>query len=160
MSNDLYIQLPNDFEEQYLKYKAALLGEEIKPVKTEIFQEADKKYSDLKEPIMIKTLGIEISDYYISKGNEKREINATDKWLIYFLYYKFTKNKDECFRPERLVAEMEAELGKKTEKYIENRIGEINKLVKELIVKGRTNIGKFIKHEKGRGYHLNPKIVI
>ena len=119
-----------------------------------------KKYSDIKEPIKIKTLGIEIRGNHIFKGSQKERINDTDKCLIYFLYYKFTANKDECFKPDRLVLEIGPDVGKKSEGYIENRIGFVNKAVRELIIKSKTSIGFFIKSEWGRGYHLNPKIVI
>ncbi|MBA3733377.1 hypothetical protein H0W91_03305 [Patescibacteria group bacterium] len=119
-----------------------------------------KKYSDVQEPIKIKTLGIEIRGNYIFKGHKKSRINETDRCLIYFLYYKYLENKDECFEPSRLLAELKSEKVKKSEGYIKNRIVIINKTIKELIVRGKTNIRSFIKHEQGRGYHLNPKILI
>lgn len=119
---------------------------------------SNKKYSDASEDIFLKTLGIKIKGNYIIKGKEKREINVTDKALIYFLYYKSIINEDGCFSLDDLSKE---ESINKSKKYIRNRITILNKLVKEIITKElRTTIPNFIKKEpKKRGYHLNPKII-
>jgi len=117
---------------------------------------------NIREEISLKTLNIKIQGCFMSKGKDKpkKVFNSTDEALIYFLYLKSVENKNECFQANCLVVEIEREMGKKTEEYIKNRIVLINKFVKELIVKGKTNIDNFIKYERGRGYHINPKILI
>jgi len=152
--NDLFLWFPEDFEVKYLAYKAKFIdSEKLNTNTTEL-----KKYSSIKEPIKISSLGVEICGNYIKKGDDKFRLNNTDRWLIYFLYYKSIENIDECFSLNRLTKEMESEMGIKKEVYIRNRISSINKGLKRLIVKGKTNIGDIVKNERGRGYHLNPKV--
>ena len=118
----------------------------------------NNKYSTANEDILLKTLGIKIKGDYITRGAVKKEINATDKTLIYFLYYKSIKNNDECCTLDDLSKEKSIN---KSKRYISNRISIINKLIKEIITKElNAKIPKFIKTEpKKRGYHLNPKII-
>jgi hypothetical protein len=167
--NELWITLPNNFRKLFERYKASselekaeqLVSHQKADQTTEKSQEkiAIPKYSDVKEPIKLKSLDIEIRGNEMSKGTQKSQLNPTDRWLVYFLYYKFLANKDECFTLGRFASEMKAETGEKTEVYIKNRITEINKALRELIVKGKTSIPSFIKHESRRGYHLNPKLL-
>jgi len=163
MSSILTIQFPEDFEERYRKYRASL---EIDNEDTAISdQKVDdvvpaKKYHAVKEPFKIKGLAIEISDKLMIKGDRHFQINHTEKILIYFLYFKYTENGDECFGLDRLIAEPGFDGKKKSEGYIKNAISRINKGVKQLVVNGKTNIGDFIKNEPGRGYHLNPKLML
>ncbi len=161
---ELEIQFPEDFEERYNAYKVNLLGQtnnKLKASPTIYYEESNtKKYQGVKEVIDIKTLSIKIHDYSISRRGIKKKINSTDKFLIFFLYYKYIENKDECFKIAQLVLEMETEIGRKTPRYIKNRIGLINKIIRELVVKGKTNIGDFIKNKRERGYHLNHKILV
>lgn len=121
---------------------------------------AINKYSTATEPILIKSLGIEISGNYIWKDSKRARFNETDKCLIYFLYFKFKGNKDECFSSARLVSEIEPDVGRKSERYIKNRVTEINQKIRRLVTTGKTSIGPFIKNESRRGYHLNPKFKI
>jgi len=158
MFNDLYIQLPKDFEERYRKYKASLLGEKTEPVETAVFKEADKKYSDVTEDIEIRNLDVKIQgDYIIFKKEKSTKMNPTDRKLIDFLNYRSLEDKQSCISPEALTREV-----KKTEGYIKNRIVHINKEIKRLINPSgnKTNIDEFIKYESGRGYRLNPRFVI
>ncbi len=156
MLNDLYIQLPEDFEEQYVKYKAVLLDGKTEPVEKEIPTEVDKKYASVKEDITLKTLGIEIKGNYVSKGKGGFKINPTDRQLIDFLHYRFSEEKNWCSEIDVL----EKELGK-AKGTLKNRIGYINNEIRK-IVSGdqKTNIDDFIKYESGRGYHLNSRFVI
>jgi hypothetical protein len=116
------------------------------------------KYSDTKEDILLKTLGIKIKDNFIIRGNQEKKINITDKSIVYFLYYKLLKNEEECFTLDDLSKE---ESIKKSVGYIRNRITVLNKIIIEIITKeSKTAIPNFIKKEpKKRGYHLNPKIL-
>lgn len=158
MFNDLYIQLPKNFEEQYLKYKAALLGEETKPVETVIVKEAEKKYPVVKEDIEIKNLDVKIQgDYIFFKKGKSAKMNPTDRRLIDFLNYRSHEDKQYCSSPESLARE-----AGKAEGYIKNRIVHINKEFKKLINPSgnKTNIDELIKYESGRGYRLNPRFVI
>src|ERR1035437_10350061 len=101
--NYLKIQFPEDFDARYNAYKAKLLGSTVS-----IPQLSSKKYSDVKEPIGLKSLGLKISDrciHKVSNKNEKAKINNTEKCLIYFLYYKAIDNIDECFQVDQLVSE-------------------------------------------------------
>ena len=93
-------------------------------------------------------------------GQEGQEvkINNTEKCLVYFLYYKFLNNNEECFSIDRLVLEIKPDGKGKSEGYIKNAITEINKKVKGLVTKNKTNMVPFIKRETNRGYHLNPKL--
>lgn len=116
---------------------------------------ANKKYSDANESISLKTLGITIKGNYITKGSKKEKINPTDKAIIYFLYYKSLNNLDECSSLSDLSKAKEIE---KSERYIKNRITNINCIIPKIInSKLKLRIGKFIKNERGRGYRLSPK---
>jgi len=121
-------------------------------------KDINNKYSEANEDILLKTLGLKIKGNYLIRGKIKKEINSTDKALIYFLFYKSIKNEDECFTADDLSSEKSIN---KTNRYIKNRISIINKSIKEIITKELyTKIPKFIKTEpKKRGYHLNPKII-
>jgi hypothetical protein len=116
-----------------------------------------EKTSDINEEIKLQSLGISIKDNYMTKSSKKKKLNPTDKALVYFLYYELKNNKeDRCFELDVL-----AEKLKTTEGNIKNRISVINTEVKNLVSGGqKTNIYDFIKYERGRGYHLNPKILI
>jgi hypothetical protein len=124
---------------------------------TKIKLKGAEKYRNGNEDISLKPLGIIIKGNHILKGDEKKKINVTDKALIYFLYYKSLNNSEECVSLKDLSTSIEIN---KAEGYIRNRIIEINKLVRQIISKNvKVRIGKFIKKELGRGYHLNPKIL-
>lgn len=115
------------------------------------------KYSNTKEDINLKTLGIIIKGDFIIRGKIKENLNPTDKKLIYHLYYKSLENKDECFSISDLSKDKKLDV---SEKYLKNRITTINRQIKKIINKElRLRIPKFIKKEGGRGYHLNPKIL-
>ncbi len=162
MSSILRIQFTKDFESKYLAYKAGILADDqgfVLDKNAPIPLPLIKKYSDVQESIHLKTLGIEIGGRYITKGTQKAKINSTDRCLIYFLYFKYMDNSDECFALDRLVSEPNFDGKKKDDGYIKNRIAHINKVVRELVVKGKTNIGDFIKYETDRGYHLNQKFL-
>lgn len=121
-------------------------------------EEKSKKYSNANEDILLKTLGIKIKGNYVLRGEEKREVNPTDKALIYFLYFKSIKNADECFSLKDLSKAKEI---KQSERYIKNRITYINQTVKKIISQSlKLKISRFIKNESRRGYHLNPKILL
>ena len=90
----------------------------------------DKKYSEADEDILLTLLGIRIKGDYIIRGKDKAEINPTDKDLIYYLFYKSLKNEEECFTLKDLA---EAKEIKKSERYIKNRITEVNQKVKKII---------------------------
>lgn len=117
----------------------------------------NKKYSETNEDILLETLGINIKGDCIWRGKEKTKINATDKALIYYLFYKSIKNEEECFTLKDL---SEAKDIKKSKGYIENRIIVINKVIKKMVSREvDARIPKFIIKEKNkRGYQLNPKI--
>lgn len=119
----------------------------------------DKKYSEADEDILLKTIGIKIKGDYIIRGNNKTKINSTDKALIYYLFYKSVKNEEECFTLKDLAAAKEI---KKSERYIKNRITEINRSIKKIISNEKNlKIKRFIiKENNKRGYHLNPKILL
>src|SRR3989344_154165 len=118
----------------------------------------DKKYSSANEDILLKTLGVKIKGNYIIRGKDKEKINPTDKALIYFLYFKSTKNSDECFSLKDL---SEAKEIRQTERYIKNRIADVNKSIRRIIAPNlRLKIGRFVKSERKRGYHLNPRILL
>lgn len=121
-------------------------------------EEERKKYYDANEDIFLKTLGIKIKGNYIIRGQDKKKINPTDKSLIYFLYFKL-KNADECFSLKDL---SETEEIKRSERYIKNRITIINQSIRKIIspILKKLKIGRFIKNELGRGYHLNPRILL
>lgn len=155
---ELQIQFPEDFEELYKKYKASIEGRiQESPLDGEPLtpSPSNTDYSETEEPVVIRTLGIEIRGDEAKKGGNKFMLNPTDKLLVYYLYYKFTKNRDECFKLDRLASEINPKGEKKDEGYIKNRIAEINKGIKMLVTPGRTSIGSFIKLETSRGYHLN-----
>jgi hypothetical protein len=120
--------------------------------------ENDKKYSDAKEDILLETLGIKIKGNLILRGGEEEKINATDKSLIYYLFYKSLKNEDECFTLKDLSIAKDI---KKDKKYIGNRISVINTLIKKIVSREvEARIPKFIvKENNKRGYRLNPKII-
>ncbi len=161
MSSILEIQFPKDFESKYLAYKASILGntQETAVEDAPRAPTPPKSYTGVQEPIHLKALGIEISGRYITKGANKTRINSTERSLIYFLYYKYLENSDECFTRSRLASEPEFEDGAKAEGYIKNSIANINKIVRELVVKGKTSLGDFIKYESDRGYRLNSKFM-
>lgn len=121
-------------------------------------EEESKKYYDANEDIFLKTLKLKIKGNYILRGEKMEEINPTDKALIYFLYFKSIKNADECFSIKDLSV---AEEIKQSERYIKNRITVINQSIKRMLYPNlKLKIGRFIKNERGRGYHLNPKILL
>lgn len=115
-----------------------------------------KKYSDIKEPIEIGTLGIIIKkDSIQKKGKESIPLNDTDNALVYLLYFNAQKNNDDSFLLEDIATELEVSV-----EYVRNRITYINKSIAEIISKTvRVKIGKFITKKKGYGYYLNPRIL-
>ena len=115
------------------------------------------KYTDIKEDIELKTLDMKIQGNFITyKKQKSKKINSTDKQLINFLYLRFTEDKQLCFKKETLAEQFGTSAGN-----IKNRISFINQEIRKLIVKGKTNIDDFIKHEGvRRGYHLNPRFMI
>jgi hypothetical protein len=141
-----------------------------------------KRYADTSEPIKLPTLGIEIRGGLASKNGKEFKLNPTDKALVYSLYYRFLKNRDECSQLGKLASEISSDENKSpTEEYLENRITIINKEIKKLVTgdvtniknkitvtnnkgvkrlvtRDATNIPVLIKHEKRRGYHLNSKL--
>ncbi len=119
------------------------------------------KDSVSEEIIEIRSLGIIICGGQMTKGNKQASLNSTDQKLVYFLYYRALNNADECFTLARL-AEATAVKGKqRTEDYISNRIVEVNKKIKNLVISGKSSVPNFIKREPGkRGYHLNPKYLL
>lgn len=128
--------------------------------KTETEIKREKKYSEVNEDILLKTLGIKIKGDYIIRGRDEAEINPTDKALIYYLYYKSIQNEEECFTLKDLAVAKEI---KRSERYIKNRITEINRSIKKILKSKEKNhkIKKFIiKENNKRGYHLNPKILL
>jgi hypothetical protein len=131
-----------------------LLGHHQSETKT---TKETKKYPDVNETISIGTLGIIIGADYIMKGKEKIPINPTDRSLIEYLQYRFKEEKERCTALDIL-----AKVTGNTEEYVANRISSINKIIRDLVLKGKTksNIGDFIKNERKRGYHLNPQFVI
>jgi hypothetical protein len=114
------------------------------------------KYSNADEDIPLTSIGIRIKNNLIIRGNKKIKINPTDRALIYHLYYKSRSNKEECCSLKDL-----SEVTGKAEGYIKNRITNINRLIKEIILKGvQSKIVRFIVNGKNkRGYHLNPRII-
>ncbi|MCX6757611.1 MAG: hypothetical protein NTZ44_01890 [Candidatus Nomurabacteria bacterium] len=114
------------------------------------------KEVEMTEEIDLRTLDIKIQgNYLVYKKKKSQKINNTDKQIIHFLYYKYMKDKDYCFKKEILAKEFATSMGN-----IKNRISSINNEIKKLIVKGKTSIDDFIKNEPKRGYHLNPRFMI
>lgn len=158
-SNELS-SLLEDMENKYNAFRKLVEEYSLKDDKdkVKIKEQESKKYSNANEDILLKTLGIKIKGDYILRGDSKKEINPTDKALIYFLYFKLIKNADECFSIKDLSKEEEI---KKSERYIKNRITFINQSIREIISKQlKLRIGRFIKNERKRGYRLNPKILL
>jgi len=116
-----------------------------------------KKYSNTNEEITLRTYGIKINGDCISKGElkNKKVFNAAEKALIYFLYFKFRNNKEECFKMEALEKEINYPKG-----YLKNRITNIHKILGKAVSKDRPVKITFIKNEPRRGYHLNPKLFV
>lgn len=166
MSSILTIQFPEDFEERYKKYKASIeTGNSGSLTSSQMDEEPQttfslpNKYSGVKEPIEIGTLGIKINDNWVTKGGNRFKLNPTDRWLVYFLYYKFLKNSEECFGLDRLASEIASDWEEKAIGTIKNSISSINTHIKKLVTKGTASLSEdFIKLEDERGYHLNPKI--
>lgn len=158
-ANELSILL-EDTEKKYNVFRKSiegyLLKDDTDKIKTK--EQESKKYSDANEDILLKLLNIKIKGNYIIRGNDKEEINPTDKALIYFLYFKSMKNVDECFSLGDL--SKTKEIGQ-SERYIKNRIADVNKSIRRIIAPNlRVKIGRFIKNERKRGYHLNPRILL
>ena len=137
--------------EAYLRY---LDGDKIE---TEI--KDDKKYSEANEDILLKLLGIKIKGSYIIRGQNKAKINPTEKAILYYLFFKSTKNEEECFTLKDLA---EAKEIQRAERYIKNSITNINQSIKKIISQEKNlKIKRFIvKENNKRGYHLNPKILL
>ncbi len=121
---------------------------------------ASGKYSD--EPIPLKAINVEIrgNDIYRRGVKMNATLTDTDRRLVYFLYFKYRSNRNHCSTPEQLMTEPFDEGDDLAEGYVANRIVEVNKAVKQVLgIKGRTSIQSLIRHERGRGYHLNPKVM-
>ena len=113
-------------------------------------------YSGITESIILSTLGVEIVGDRISRGKEKVDLNPADRALVYFLFYKYRNNPDECFKIGKIAEEL-----KKSEGYIKNRIVYINGGVKKMVPNEKTSVPDFIKNGRSRrGYHLNPRLMI
>ena len=155
-----YIELRNQLEElldntknNYDSFRKKI---EKSSLKNNNDKRTDKKSSNTSESIFLKTLEIEIKGNYIIRGKKKTKINPTDKAIIYTLYFRSLKNSDECCSLNDLSRSKDIN---KSEKYIKNRITSINQTIPKIINPNiKLRIGKFIKNERGRGYHLNPKI--
>jgi hypothetical protein len=150
-----------DTEDEYEIFRKSietyLLENNAAGTKT-IDEGTSKKYSNANEDILLKTLGITIKGNYIFRGKAKTKINVTDKALMYFLYFKALKNPDECFTLKDLSTSKD--IGK-SERYIKNRITIINASIEGIISKDlKLKIGKLIKREGARGYHLDPRILL
>lgn len=128
--------------------------DKITKEKTEI-----KGIDNSSEEIYLKTLGIKIKGDCIAKGtmNLKKVFNPTEKALIYFLFFRFLKNKDECFTTASLAKEL-----KKSEGYIKNSLTDIYKIIRKTMSQVNTSIKwePLIKNESRRGYHLNPRLFL
>jgi hypothetical protein len=116
----------------------------------------NKKFPDLDEPLTIKRLGIRIEGKCVFFKNKEKKINSTDSALIKYLHYRFEDDERQCVGIDVLARDL-----MKTEEYLANRISAINIMIKDLILDGRkkTTLDDFIKNERGRGYHLNPRFV-
>ena len=114
-------------------------------------------YSNANEEIILKTIDVKIAGNRIARkdSQNKKAFNPAEKELIYFLYFQFKNNADECFTLETL----EKELNYPRE-YLKNRITNIHKIIGKTISKDKPIKITLIKHELGRGYHLNSKLFI
>jgi hypothetical protein len=85
-----------------------------------------KNYSGAEEPITLKPFGIIIRGKYASRGGQKFPLNPVDRQLVYFLYYKFIENRNECFKPDRIALDMDFGGKRKSGGYLKNRISNIS----------------------------------
>ncbi|MFA5778193.1 MAG: hypothetical protein WC870_01750 [Candidatus Paceibacterota bacterium] len=146
-------------------YLADFVGEKNPLVEDLNLNKTSKEKTEIKgidnssEEIYLKTLGIKIKGDCIAKGtmNLKKVFNPTEKALIYFLFFRFLKNKDECFTIDSLAKEL-----KKSEAYIKNSLTNIYKIIRKTMSQANTSIKwePLIKNEPRRGYHLNPRLFI
>lgn len=110
-------------------------------------------FSNIKEEIKLKNCGgIKINGKYISSHtrNSKKVFNSTEESFIYFLFNK----PGQCFDIKILANELKTSSG-----YLKNRITNIHKILGTTISEKTPPKVEFIKNEKGRGYHLNIKIL-
>lgn len=108
------------------------------------------------EEIRLKSLGIKIrGDEILRNDILKEKLNLTDQKLLYFLYYRFLDNPDECFKVNKIAQEIKKKAGN-----IKNRITMINKKIGNIIYPNKNKGIIFIKNESNRGYHLNPTYMI
>lgn len=115
-----------------------------------------KMYSDNREEIILRTLGIKIKGncIFVKKlVNNKKVFDPTEEALIYFLYFKFLKNKEECFSIQTLAKEL-----KTSEGHLKNRMTNIHKIIRKTISENRAIRDNLIKNTFGRGYRLNPRL--
>ena len=114
-------------------------------------------HSNTNEEIILKTIDVKITGNRIARkdSQNKKAFNPAEKELIYFLYFKFKNNADECFTLEILEKELDY-----PKEYLKNRITNIHKVIGKTISKDKPIKITFIKHELGRGYHLNPQLFI
>jgi hypothetical protein len=127
------------------------LNDFLNQVKAIKKQEVPKK---INEAIRIPTLGIIFNGVTMTKGSIKKMIMPTDVAILKFLYQQHLEDSDECFSTTTIAEKCESTPG-----YIKNRISELNKIVMKITKESQISyVGSFIKNEKVRGYHLNPKL--
>lgn len=107
------------------------------------------------EEIILTILNIRIKGNRISNSASKlkKVFNPTEENIIYFLYYKFLGNPNECFKIPQIAKEFEVSEGN-----TKNRISNINKVLKNTISKNQHIKIELIKNESKRGYHFNPQL--
>jgi hypothetical protein len=120
-------------------------------------KENENNYENSNEIINIKNLDILIKNGEISKRNgSKKTLTKNERKLIYFLYYKYVNNPEECFNLKKI-----SENAKITETSIRNTILSIHKKIKKLMPPEFSKKILFIKNEpKKRGYKFNQEYQI
>jgi hypothetical protein len=145
----------NDFQLLGIIYTAVL--NEIDIETNSKLTENSNNYSYSTEEINLKTYGIQIKGNFISRKGikDKKIFDPTEHKLIYFLYFKYKNNKDECFD----IKTLEKELGN-PKGTLKNSITNIHRKIRGILSEDKKIQIQLIKNEHNRGYHLNPKILI
>ena len=135
-------------------YEIRIDRDKLNDLNNEFRSKNIERYSNVREEIRLKSYGIKIigKNIYCKNIKNKKVFNQTEESLIYFLYIKHINNKDECFNIETLAKELNTSSG-----YLKNRIINIHKILGKVVSEITPPNIQFIKNEKGRGYHLNPK---